>query len=274
LKPLVTVDCHAHLDDKFSLPFLDSLRAIENLNTGRSPMWLFSNSVDLDSSNANLLLAEEFPKSVVPFVGIHPQSAKSIFSKRRSDEINDRLRNKLDGLVQQAKGIGEVGLDPKYGDMELQVQLFEMQLQIAEKHSSLPITFHSRETISQIIDLISAFKLSNRMLFHWFAGTEAELAKLRDLGTYVSFGPSLLFSKRMSNLASIADNNLILSETDSPLMLGSLEDHKIVSPFIVTSVLLQMAQIRKSSFQEISDTIYRNSVAYIQAQNSLSLISK
>jgi TatD DNase family protein len=234
---------------------------------------VFSNSVDLDSSKANLELAKECPKSVIPFVGIHPQSVLNIPGSSISDSEVERLSNGMEELIPKAKGIGEIGLDPKYQKFDLQIKLFEMQLRFAEK-TRKPVTIHSRETGTQILEMISSYALNGKLLFHWFAGTDDELSRLQDRGIYVSFGPALLFSNRLSRLLRRADPSLVLAETDSPLKLESLVGHSLISPFVVTSVLFEMGQVLKVAFEEISERIYCNSIAYIQPQNSLSLITE
>jgi TatD DNase family protein len=254
------VDCHSHLDDKACNAFVKSLQAMERKATG-SGILIISNSVDIDSSKANISLAKSFPKSVIPFVGIHPQV---VISEHKIDLDLETLKSKLKGIAQNAKGIGEIGLDAKYEKLDTQIELFEMQLEIAKDYEDLPITIHSRGMISRILDILSTFNLSNKLLFHWFSGTEQELSKIGDLGIYISFGPALLFSKRLSNLLARADQDFVLAETDSPLRLGSFPDHELVSPFLTTSVVFNMGKIKQATFQKITEIVYHNSIAYLQ----------
>lgn len=261
------MDSHAHIE--LDSGFLDSIKSMCNADSEINKILVFSNSVDLESSKRNIELAKTIP-CIFPFVGIHPQSLQNIAPGVIAHFKEDVLE-KLQELIPQASGIGEIGLDPKYGNLEFQKEVLQLQLELAEKRKDLPITIHSRETTTLICDLLSVYNISNRILFHWFSGTEQELSKLSDLGIYVSFGPALLFSKRLSGLYLKADKRLVLSETDSPLVLRSLQGHEVVSPFVVASVLFKMAELENIAFEEIVETIYLNSSKYLRAQNSLSI---
>jgi TatD DNase family protein len=269
---LQLVDAHAHLEPRASDSIIKSLEA-KHLKYPEERITVFSNSVDLDTSNSNIRLSKEHPDIVVPFVGIHPQSISAQTSQKDSKEIFLQNMDELRKILPGAAGIGEIGLDPKYGGLEQQVRLLEMQLELAEDNPRLPLTFHSRETTERILDISSTFKLPNRKLFHWFSGTRETLSRLQSLGAYVSFGPAAIFSGRLSELVAVADKGMILSETDSPLVLSSLSRSESVSPFVVASVVFRIAQIKNWSFENASEVIAENSNGFLQAQNSLRLNS-
>ncbi len=252
------IDAHVHLDHDMLGNFLEMM--VRN----DERFAYFSDSVDFQTSLRNLSISK-MNSSVKAFVGIHPQ----IFHETSSFNLT---RPKLDSMIQdvgklfpQASGIGEIGLDKKYGQIEEQQYLLTSMLKLAES-TRLPVTFHCRDTIPQILDLLSSYEIRGNVLFHWFAGSESDLRNVHDKGIYTSFGPSIIFSKRMSALVSNCDLNLILAETDSPTRYNSLLEG-ISTPFLVTSVLFKMSLIRKTTFNEMVEVAEKNSIAYLTTQN-------
>ncbi len=265
----MVTDSHTHLDDPALGSFLQSIRNIRQ-NAFPNPLRLISNSANLESSRRNVDLGKEL-EAVVPFVGVHPQ----FFLQHDSPKDLEGIRTIIEGLgalVKNSSGIGEIGLDPGYGEFELQCELFKMQLEIAEKNARLPVSIHTRGAIPKTIEILSTFKLSNAILFHWFAGTENELARIQDLGFFSSYGPIILYSRRMAMLVKMADERTILAETDSPLIFSSILKGEPITPFLITSVLFRMAQVRSVSYEKMLTIHEENVDEYLGAQNSLRLM--
>jgi TatD DNase family protein len=202
---------------------------------------------------------------MIPFVGIHPE----IFAKPENSNLDhsqlDGMISDLAELMKSAKGIGEVGLDLRYGQIDNQEYLLRGILSSAES-INLPITFHCRETSSRILDILASYKLRQNILFHWFSGSESELRRLHDRGIYTSFGPSILFSKRMSDLVSSSEKRLILTETDSPTPFRSLFDGP-GTPLLISSVALKMGLILKMMFREVCELVETNMNKYLLTQD-------
>lgn len=252
------IDAHAHLDHETLENF------VEMIVKNDDRFAYFTNSVDYQTSLRNISLAKR-KGSIKAFVGIHPQ----IFYEPGSSDLNrsmlDSMIEDVGGLFGKATGIGEIGLDRKYGRLEEQQYLLTSMLNLAES-TRLPVTFHCRDTISEILGLLSSYEIRGNMLFHWFAGSESELRIVHDKGIYTSFGPSIIFSKRMSALVESCDLNLILAETDSPTRYNSILEG-ISTPFLVTSVLFKMSMIRKVPFNEMLKIAEKNSIAYLGTQD-------
>jgi TatD DNase family protein len=254
------VDSHAHLSD-FAVAKLSTI-----IHTNVD-LRVISNSVDLDSSVRTLDLSQKFKSVVIPFVGIHPE----IFARQTNREIDraliDSMVEKLGSLIGKSVGIGEIGLDPKYGSPELQNYLFEKMLQLS-KSSSLPVALHCRDSVSQILEKISTFNIRGKILFHWFAGSENELSQITERGMYCSFSPSILFSKRLARLLERSNSDLVLAETDAPTPFRSLVQND-GNPLLVASVVFKMASVLKISFEAMREKLLQNSNAYLRTQTSL-----
>jgi TatD DNase family protein len=256
---LKIVDAHTHLDEEALVPFREHLRGLEDRFV------IVSNSVDYASSLRNLDLssAHGFLKA---FVGIHPQ----IFASKENNSLEKSTlegeTSNVSALLPRASGIGEIGLDPKFGAMELQEGLFNRFLVLAEK-TNLPISVHSRESVQKIMDMMSTTRIRGNVLFHWFVGTESELRELNARGFYVSFGPSILFSKRLSSLFSLSDPRYVLPETDSPTRFEAIAGSNPGTPFLVSSVIFKMALLCGKSFEGMLQITNENLARYLSTQH-------
>jgi TatD DNase family protein len=225
---------------------------------------VISDSVDLETSLKNIEISKKL-NSVLPFVGIHPEIFQRPENANISNERMDSMLESVAGLLMFARGIGEIGLDSRYSQFSKQEYLLMKLLSLAET-SNLPITFHCRETVSKILDEISSYSLANKMLFHWFAGSDSELRKLHEKGFYVSFGPSILFSRRMAGLVENSDTRLILVETDSPTNFRSIVDGPS-SPFLTNSVVFKIGLILGMPFDEVCEFAEANTNKYLSTQD-------
>jgi TatD DNase family protein len=255
------VDAHAHLDDVRLLPFIES---IENPELG---VLVISNSVDYNSSIKNLNLGKNSGK-IIPFVGIHPE----IFSHRSGKLIPtsgdlQKMTEEIEKIIPRSSGVGEIGIDPKYGSVKEQEFLFSLMLSLCE-NTVLPIAVHSRDSVSSILQILSTFNLKSPVLFHWFAGSDSELIQVIDRGIFVSYGPSIIVSKRLRTLVEKSEIDLILPETDSPTPFASL-NHSFSSPILIASVIFKIGLIRKIQFDEAKEIFRENVTRYLGTQNSL-----
>lgn len=248
-------DAHAHLNESALADRASRESYLENLR-------VISNSVDLESSLRNIKISNNC-NSIIPFVGIHPE----VFARTEnlSSSQLDEMIDSISLLIKNAKGIGEIGLDPKYGNMNDQSYLLDRMLSIAER-TNLPVTFHCRETSSKILDKLGSYKLRGNKLFHWFAGSPSELSLLHERGFYTSFGPSILFSRRIADLVKLSDRNMILVETDSPTTFRSLVDGPSL-PSFAWSVAFQIGLLLDASFSEVCELVNRNANEYLLSQD-------
>ena len=207
-----------------------------------------------------MIIARELD-SVEAFVGIHPQifaQTHDLMPRAAIDSMVDEVQS----LASAASGIGEIGLDPKYGQFEMQEYLLGKQLEVA-RSCSLPLTLHTRGTVANCLRMLSEYEIASPVLFHWFAGTEDELKKVHSHGYYTSFGPAVLYSKRLSNLVKVSDPSLILAETDSPLLLESISKETI-SPFMLASVIFALSIIKGVPYDTMTESTDRNADAYLK----------
>ena len=254
-------DSHAHLDSPLLKTFVKSLNLRED-----GPL-IVSNSVDYESSIRNIGIARSTNR-VKAFVGIHPE----IFARKppqleKLDQENSVLASvqNFKDLIQKASGIGEIGLDPKYGSIEEQENLLRAILTLVES-TRLPVTFHNRNTVPNLLEILPSYKIGGNIMFHWFAGSDSQLKEIQDRGIFASFGPSVIFSKRLIRLVEISDLNYILPETDSPTEFNSLFRGP-GSPDLIASVVFKLSLVRKLSFETMREVLEQNTLRYLGTQN-------
>lgn len=248
-------DAHIHLTDNEYSGYLQYL-----LSTLRSlRINSCSVTVNLETCMRSLSLFNSGNKDIVTqFIGIHPEFA--------NDDIEEfkELLNQNELMVD---GIGEVGLDPLYESKnhvlyDQQKSVFNTMLSCAEKYGK-PVSIHSRNSVNEILDIISTYRL-NGVLLHWFSGTSEQLKRAMDLGLYVSYGPSLVYSKVMKESFLRADLERILVETDGPVRYYKCFDNLIsLSSSFLISVINSASYLLKVPFPMLAEKLLTNSKQFL-----------
>ncbi len=211
---------------------------------------LFTCGVNAKTSASALRLAMRNPKVVRAFIGVHPSEVG-----KRTDIWW------LPRALEKATGLGEVGLDPKYspiGPRSAQLKVFQSQLELAEERRK-PIQLHSRDAELESLDVTSRYSLTS-VLMHWFQAEEV-LDRVMGRGYFISFGPALLYSKKLRRMAAKCDRSLTMVETDSPVAYSPLGG--VHGPWLVPSVIHGLSEAWGTSFEEAGETVFQNSLRYL-----------
>jgi len=240
---LELADSHIHLA-RFTDP--------EETIRGAAERGMLLVSVSTEPGDARLTerLRDSHPEMVRFFAGIHPSEATA----SSPDGLSE--------LWERADGIGEIGLDPKYsrtGPGDPQMRVFTSQLTVAERLSK-PIEVHSRGAEEECLERLSTFTI-NRVLMHWFEG-ENHLERVASRGYFVSFGPALLYSKRLRRMARDYPADLTLLESDGPVTFRALGGEAGGSG-LVASVAFALAELRGADFRETVELVTKNTRAFL-----------
>ena len=217
-----------------------------------SKIMLFSTSVDRSTSLVTLGIARGKPDPVKAFVGVHPSEA---WREPNLDWFEEALRT--------ATGAGELGLDPNYSEVSPrspQMGTFNRQLAAVERIGK-PIQIHSRDAEAQCLEVLSTYQLGS-VLMHWFEN-ESLVREVVDRGYFLSFGPALLFSKKLQRMATMAAPEQVLAESDGPVAFKPLGG--VSGPSLIPSVLFKLAQLWKKTFTEAQELVLENSSNYLGA---------
>ncbi len=240
-------DSHVHLAD---FPNPDAVVG-EAKTRG---MVLLSVSTDVESAKATQKLREGNSPHVRFFAGVHPSEVRS------GDEPEG-----LDGLLEDADGVGEIGLDPKYSPVANdtpQAKAFARQLEAAERLSK-PVQVHSRGAVRQCLDRLSSFTIRG-VLMHWLDDEES-LREVTSRGYYVSFGPALLSSKKLRRMARAHPMELTLVESDGPVTYRSLGSD-VRGSFLIPSVVFALGEVGGIGTGEAAEEVYGNTLRFLSGK--------
>jgi len=207
-------------------------------------------SENRETSATALRQAQAYPKTVKAFVGVHP-----------SEALKTTSIPWLGQDLKRASGIGETGLDPKYsetGTGSAQMKAFLAQLEMAQA-ARKPTQVHSRDAERGCLDALGGFALG-AVLMHWFQG-EGLLQEVAERGYYVSFGPSLLYSKKLQRMALRFPHDQALVETDSPVPFGPLGG--VHGPSLVPSVVFKLSELWGQRFEETRVAVAGNAMRFL-----------
>lgn len=209
------IDSHAHLphNQKKVAQILKNAK-----NNGVTKIINIGTSID-DGKKA-IQTAENFGDIYVS-VGIYPHD-------EMQTPIN-QLKNKLETLLTSSKkivGIGECGIDitkwERQRPIKSQIELFEMQIQLAIKHNLL-LVIHNRNGDEHVLKLLKKYANSNNLKFiiHCFDSTPEFAQEIIDLGGFISFSGFITYKNKKDVHKAAKETPLekILVETDAPYIL-------------------------------------------------------
>ncbi|HEX2304758.1 MAG TPA: TatD family hydrolase [Nitrososphaeraceae archaeon] len=251
----VLYDSHIHLTDTEYDNYLPSI--LITLKRMRIKACSVTVNISYSLKAIKLFKEKNVQSYVYNFVGIHPQFADENISKFEEIVISN---------MHIIKGIGEIGLDPTYYNLEKntkmsQVQVFNKMLSIAETYDK-PVSIHSRNSLDEILTLLSTYNLK-RVCLHWFDGTPQQLEKALDMGLYISYGPSLVYSKKKQGLLRLTNEKKLLIETDGPVRYASCFRNVITLPSsALMSVVRSISEVLCLSPSNVIIALEKNSILF------------
>jgi TatD DNase family protein len=244
------IDAHVHLSDAEYTSHFDEL-VTDAKNAGVTA--LVTNSMNLQTCQNDVKLAEEYPDLVYPALGIHPWNVNVIEDKELQETIDFIQKQK--GIV---KAIGEIGLDYKYETIwEKQTMVFDKMLRLAEK-LELPVIIHSRGTTDKIVEILPSYRLK-RVLLHWFSHPMSALSKALDNGYFITEGPPVTYSNGIREVVDKTPITNLLTETDGPVTYWKHPfNGQLTKPSYILNVVEAVAEIKKMQVEEVAEQIIRN----------------
>ena len=140
-------------------------------------------------------------------IGIHPYDA---------DSATSDMLFAIDSAATAHNAIGEIGLDfSRTVDRQLQIELFQAQLEIAQKHGK-GVVLHSVKAFEQVMDLLKNYSLKF-VIFHGFIGSVEQAKRATDRGYYLSFGHRTFHSPKSIEAMKATPAELLFFETDESM---------------------------------------------------------
>lgn len=246
------VDTHCHFEKQYYENFDEIINNAKKENVNILIACGCSKSANLEA----LDVASKY-ENIYTTIGFHPDQADII-----TDEDLNVLEKQLS--IKEVVGIGEIGLDYYYPgfNKSKQVDLFEKQLLLAEKHH-LPVVIHSREAVKDTIDILKKHNVKG--VIHSFNGS-VEVAQIYlNMGFKLGINGVVTFKNcnLKDTLAKLSPSDIVL-ETDSPYMTphphrGEKNESKniiLVADFVSNTYNItpqKLAEITRKNVSEIFD---------------------
>ena len=250
------IDTHCHLE-KNDYPNLEEI--IHHMDGNI----MIVSGENLESSLEVDKLTKKYD-NIYGTIGFHPNELEN---------FNDETFNKLERLLDNKKivGIGEIGLDYHYGDLdkEKQKKAFIKQIELAIKYS-LPIVIHSRDAAYDTVEIIK--KYPNLKIDMHCYGYSLEVAKqLLKINPYIKFCISRILtfknSKKLKEVVEYLYIGNILLETDSPYLSPEPLRGTKNEPYNVKYVAEFLANIKEISVEKIEEITSKNAISQFDLNN-------
>ncbi len=249
------VDAHIHLSDpEYNSKTAQIIQEAKQSNV----LALVSNSMNYESCQRNLKLAEENKGFVYTALGIHPWNVTDLSQRELDETLRFILQHGAE--CEKVVAIGEVGLDPQYAKRretkDKQMQVFKEMLSQAEK-LNLPVIVHSRYSAPKILPLLTSYRLQG-VLFHWFSSPIELIPQIVERGYYISEGPPAVFSDRTKEVIRQVPITNLLTETDGPVPYYGPFEGKLTTPAFVPQVVKAFAEMKNLKEEEVAEQILKN----------------
>lgn len=241
------IDTHCHLSKKY---YNDIDKVIEDNQIALIDKIIIS-GCEKDEIEETMQIINNY-NIVYATIGYHPDQA---------DIITEKDIKKLENLVNSSKkvvGIGEIGLDYHYDDInkDKQKQIFEMQLKIAEK-LSLPVVIHSRDATFDTIEILKKYKVKG--IIHCFSGSLETANIYIGMGYKLGIGGVLTFkNSKLGEVVKEVSLNSIVLETDSPYLTPDPYRGKTNSSKYIPLIAEKLSQIKDVTINEVAKITTKN----------------
>jgi TatD DNase family protein len=270
-------DSHCHIDDK---AYENDILEVMNRAWQEQVKGIMIVGVDLATSLKAIEMVknhtiEKAPQAIdmarrplmITSVGIHPHDAGNC-----SQKTLEALKNLAD-TQPCVKAWGETGLDfnRMFSPQKDQESCFSSQLKLAGD-LDLPLIFHERDSNGRFYEILKSEGPETRKgVVHCFSGTRQEMFKYLDLGYHIGITGILTIKKRgeyLRKIAPLIPEDRLLIETDAPYLTPAPQKNKFRrnEPAFVKSVLLRLAEIKQTDPDELSRTIFENTLKFYNVQ--------
>lgn len=210
--------------------------------------------------NLTLEIVEKFKNFVFATAGMHP-----IYIKEFSNKDVDLFIEKLKINRKKFVGIGETGLDYFWVKNESlrksQKKLFAQLISLA-KQLELPLIIHSRDAYDDTLEILEQEQAKN-VVMHMF-GANKLTKRVIENNWHISMNSIVLKSKKHKKVVRDCPIHRLLIETDSPWLAPDSFMNKRNDPTSTSHIVKKVAEIKKTSFEEIDEITTKNAIDFFQ----------
>lgn len=193
---------------------------------------------------------ENFSNDELISVGIHPWDADLETHKSKIDKMDELLKTR------NVVAVGETGIDRlKNNNLDLQIELFEIQLQIAQKYDK-PVIIHCVRGFNELLTLRKKYS-ATPWIVHDYRKNVFIAEQLIEHNCYLSFGRVIENPlTKLKTLLETIDLNKIFFETDD-------------FPINIKDIYIKFAELRKIQVEELIKIINNNYKTIFGNKNEL-----
>lgn len=237
------IDTHCHLDlDVYSN---DREKVIQQASSRQVIAMILPATTSVRWKAVRQIASEHL--TVYPAYGLHP-----CFMDQHSTKDIELLGQWL--KTEAVVAVGECGLDfhDRNTDRNAQIELFEAQLALAQRHQ-LPVIIHARKSVEEVIARLKRFT-GLRSVLHSYSGSYEQARQLMDLGCYFGFGGPVTWSgsTRLQALVKKIPLENILLETDSPDQSDQKHRYQRNEPAFLLDIADFLSSLRAEPLEKLA----------------------
>ncbi len=250
----IDTHCHISIDDYDDIEQVikEDFEVVDKIVISGCSKEYIREAISIANSHDNIFVT----------IGYHPDQV-DVYSDDDLKELEELL------LHPKVIGVGEIGLDYHYekDKREKQIELFEKQLEIAERFK-LPVVIHSRDATLDTINTLKKYNV--RGIIHAFGGSYETGMEYINMGYLLGIGGVITFTN--SNLGDVVSKigvEHIVLETDSPYLTPhpfrgkGIKNSSKYLPFIAKKI----ADVTNKSLDEVINITGENAVTLFDLTN-------
>lgn len=220
---------------------------------------------NLENSRKGIEIANQYPY-LWAAVGLHPLHVDEMENDGELDQFETLLPG--DKVV----AIGEVGFDfindLKYRPAD-QKKLLSWWLDAANRIKK-PVIFHSRESESELLDMIAKNPPGKGGVMHCYGGSWENAKRSLDMGLMISFTGRITYPKNedLREIVKKVPHDRVMVETDSPLLPPQSKRGKRCEPWDVIEVAEKVAELWGKDIEYVDRVTTENAKKFFKLSNT------
>lgn len=247
-------DTHAHYDDDW---FDEDRELLLHHMHENGVLQIVNIGCSMDNSKHIVEMVKQYD-FMYGTIGVHPDDIKNL---KESDMEELKRLSAADKIV----GIGEIGLDYHYADIDKDAQKywFARQLQLA-REVGLPVVIHSRDAAKDTLDLVKAeHECATGGVIHCFSYGVEMAREYLNMGYYIGVGGVVTFKngKKLKEVVEYTPLERIVLETDAPYLAPVPFRGQRNCSLYLTYVAEEIAAIKQVPVAQVYETTFSNAAS-------------
>lgn len=251
---MILTDTHTHL---YAEHFNTDIDLVIKNCIAKGVKKLFLPNIDSSSIAGMMALAEKYPTTCFPMMGLHPTSVKTNYLEELA-VVENWLAN------HQFCAVGEIGID-LYWDKTLlkeQQDALRFQINLAKKYN-LPFVIHCRDSFNEIFEILDELNDEKmKGIFHCFTGNLEQANHIINYGGFkLGIGGVVTFKNSgLEEVLKQVDIKHLVLETDSPYLAPVPYRGKRNESSYLLTIAEKLSDIYQLPTQKIAEITTQNSV--------------